>query len=139
MYPLVKSLHVVAIISWMAGLLYLPRLFVYHSCSSLASDQSETFKLMERRLLNYIMNPSMLVAWLTGIYMALNAGFSSHNWFRFKLCFVVALTFFHCYLGVYVQRFSKDSNQRSARFFRVLNEIPTILMLFIVGLVILKP
>jgi protoporphyrinogen IX oxidase len=135
----IKVLHVLAVISWMAGMLYLPRLFVYHTGSAVGSQQSETFKIMERRLLKAIMTPAMLVAWATGLWLAwISFGFRG-GWLHGKLLAVVALSAVHGYLAVCVSRFASDTNHRSHRYFRVLNEIPTLLMIAIVVLVIVKP
>lgn len=138
MYLWIKALHVIAIISWMAGLLYLPRLFVYHADVG-PSPQSETFKIMERRLYRYIMTPAMVVAWLTGLFMAFDGGALAQVWFHVKATLVVALTAAHVHDGVLLRRFAVDGNVHSARFYRVVNEIPTLLMIGIVVMVIVKP
>lgn len=139
MYEWLKALHVLAIISWMAGLLYLPRLFVYHAGTAAGSDQSETFKIMERRLLKAIMTPAMVVSWATGLYLAWSAGFFAAGWFHGKLLAVVAMSAVHGMLARHVRLFASDANVRSHRYFRVLNEVPTLLMAGIVILVIVKP
>ncbi len=138
MYLWIKALHVIAIISWMAGLLYLPRLFVYHAETG-SGPQSETFKIMERRLYRYIMTPAMIVAWLTGLFMAVAAGAFAQGWFHVKAAFVLLLTGAHFYDRVLLLRFASDANPHSPRFFRVLNEVPTLLMIGIVVMVIVKP
>lgn len=138
-YPWVKALHIIAVISWMAGLLYMPRLFIYHTDSEKGSAQSETFKVMERRLLTVIMNPAMVISWLLGLYMA---GFIYHfqgGWLHAKLLAVVALTATHLYFAQAVGRFSRDENTKPPRFWRLLNEVPTVLMILIVILVVVQP
>lgn len=139
MYLWIKALHVVSVISWMAGLLYLPRLFVYHSSAELGSTQSETFKVMERRLLYAIMTPAMILTWATGLTLAIQSGFFFENWFKIKFILVVLMTIFHFMLWTLQSQFFKDCNHHQAKYYRILNEIPTVLMVFIVGLVILKP
>jgi putative membrane protein len=139
MYLWIKTLHVIAIISWMAGLLYLPRLFVYHCGADKGSVQSETFKVMERRLLKAIMTPAMIVAWLSGLWMAAEADFFRVSWFHFKLTLVLLMTVAHFLFWQWQLNFEKDINNKTSRYFRVWNEIPTLLMIFIVGLVVIKP
>jgi putative membrane protein len=138
-YLWIKTLHVVAIISWMAGLLYLPRLFVYHCDAEKGSVQSETFKVMERRLVKAIMTPAMIVAWISGLWLAADAEFFGAPWFHFKLALVLLMTAAHFYFWRWQTVFEKDGNSKRSPFFRVWNEIPTLLMIFIVGLVIIKP
>ncbi len=138
-YLWIKSLHVIAIIAWMAGLLYLPRLFVYHCGTSAGSETSETFKIMERRLLRAIMTPAMTLAWITGLTLAVQAGFFTAGWFHFKLLLVLIMSAAHGYMSRCVRTFAADANQRSHKFYRILNEIPTLLMLGIVVAVIVKP
>jgi len=138
MYLWIKALHVIAVISWMAGLLYLPRLFVNHAQVGLG-PQSDLFKKMERKLFNIIMRPAMTVAWITGILLAVDGGRHLSYWFHFKMLLVVGLTGVHVYDGVLLKSFERDGNQRSERFFRIVNEIPTLLMIGIVVLVIVKP
>jgi protoporphyrinogen IX oxidase len=135
----IKVLHVLAVISWMAGLLYLPRLFVYHASVEPGSQASETFKVMERRLLKGIMNPAMLVAWASGLFIAYAFGFFSQPWLHAKLGLVVLLSAFHGYLVGRVNAFADDRNNKPAQFYRIINELPTILMVGIVALVIVKP
>lgn len=139
MYEWFKALHVLAIISWMAGMLYLPRLFVYHVEAISGSVQSETFKIMERRLLKAIMTPAMIVSWATGLYLAWEAGFFAVGWFHAKLAGVLGLSGIHGMLAVHVRRFASDGNERTGVYFRVLNEAPTLLMVLIVVMVIVKP
>lgn len=139
MYLWLKALHVVSVISWMAGLLYLPRLFVYHSDAKMGSEKSETFKIMEKRLFYAIMTPAMLFTWASGIYLAIESGFYAENWFKIKFMLVIILTVVHFYLSRYQNNFFDDRNIHKSRFYRILNEVPTILMVVIVGLVILKP
>lgn len=139
LYLSLKSLHVIAIIAWMAGMLYLPRLFVYHCDAPAGSAQSETFKIMERRLLKAIINPAMIVSFVLGIYLGWDAGFWSESWLQLKFLLVIGLSATH---GVLVRRqkeFARDANTRPARYYRILNEVPTVLMIGIVFLVIMKP
>jgi protoporphyrinogen IX oxidase len=139
MYEWIKALHVIAVISWMAGLLYLPRLFVYHCAAEKGSVQSETFKVMERRLLKAIMTPAMVVAWATGLYLAY-AGFGFRGgWLHAKLLLVAGMSIAHEIQGRWVKDFAADANTRNDRFYRFANEIPTVLMIGIVVLVIVKP
>ena len=135
----VKSLHVMFVIAWMAALLYLPRLMVYHADSPVGSAQSETFKVMERRLLRGIAIPSMVGSWVFGLWMAWLIDAWSEGWFHAKLACVVALTVIQIMLARSVRAFAEDRNQRSARYYRVVNEIPALLMVAIVILVIVKP
>jgi len=137
----VKAFHVIAIIAWMAGVLYLPRLFVYHATSAKGSEQSETFKLMERRLLRYITTPAMLAAWVLGLILAFSGliDWSRDFWFHAKLVLVLALSAYSGLLAKWTRDFALDRNTRSARFYRVANEVPTILMILIVILVVVRP
>jgi putative membrane protein len=135
----VKALHVIAVIAWMAGLLYLPRLFVYHVDAPAGSHQSETFKVMERRLLKAIIKPSMIAVWITGPLIAWGFGDFSAGWLHAKLALVLVLSGFHGYLARLVKVFAADANRRGAGFYRVLNEAPTLLMAAIVVLVVVKP
>ena len=139
MFLWIKVLHVLAIISWMAGLLYLPRLFVYHAQTSPGSSQSETFKIMERRLYKAIMTPAMIVAWASGALLIWLGGFISDGWLHAKLGLVLILTASHIHMNQLRQTFDEDKNKKSDRYFRVLNEIPTLLMIGIVIFVIVKP
>jgi protoporphyrinogen IX oxidase len=139
LYDWLKAFHVIAVIAWMAGMLYLPRLFVYHCEAPKGSIQSETFKIMERRLLKAIINPAMIATWVLGLILAWQGGWWTAGWLHGKLLLVVALSGLH---GVYVRRlkeFAEDRNTRPARYYRILNEIPTVLMIAIVILVIVKP
>lgn len=138
-YLWIKSIHVIAIISWMAGMLYLPRLFVYHSDAALGSDKSETFKIMERRLLRYIINPAMIATWITGLWMAYMIFDFKGGWLHAKILLVVLLSGVHGYMSKSVRMFNQDKNTKSAKHWRIVNEIPTILMIFIVILVVVKP
>lgn len=139
MYNFIKVLHVLAIISWMAGLLYLPRLFVYHTGVAPGSETSELFKVMERRLNKAIMVPAMLVAWATGLWLAYDAGFFRQGWFHGKLALVVAMSAVHGVLSARLRDFAEDRNQKSHVYYRVWNEVPTLLMIGVVILVIVKP
>lgn len=138
MYLWIKALHVIAIIAWMAGLLYLPRLFVYHAETG-PGPQSQTFKTMERRLYRYIMSPAMTVAWLTGLFLAVDSGAFQQPWFHVKATLVLLMTAAHVHDGLLLRRFAADANIRSSRYFRIVNEIPTLLMIGIVVMVIVKP
>lgn len=138
-YLWVKAVHVIAVISWMAGLLYLPRLFVYHTGVKPRSEASETFKIMERRLIKAIMTPAMVLAWTLGLVMAVEGGLFSQGWFHLKLACVVGMTVAHLFLARCKDGFAEDRNTRSEKFYRVLNEVPTLLMIVIVIVVIVKP
>jgi protoporphyrinogen IX oxidase len=138
-YLWIKAVHVIAVISWMAGMLYLPRLFVYHTTVKPGSESSETFKVMERRLVKAIMNPAMVVAWALGLFMAVDNGLFSQGWFHLKLTAVVGMTASHVFLARCKDDFAADRNTRSQKFYRVLNEVPTLLMIVIVIVVIVKP
>ncbi len=139
LYEWIKALHILAVISWMAALLYLPRLLVYHCTAEAGSAQSETFKVMERRLLKAIATPAMAVTWLAGLYLAYAGGWFSAPWFHMKLTLVILLSAFHGVLARWVRDFAADANGKSQRFFRIANEVPTLLMIGIVLLVVLKP
>jgi protoporphyrinogen IX oxidase len=139
-YEWIKALHVIAVISWMAGMLYLPRLFVYHCEAEAGSKQSETFKVMERRLLKAIINPAMIVTWLAGLYLAWAGRWFFMSWWIYgKLFLVLLLSGVHGFFVRWVRDFAADRNQRSQKFYRVINEIPTVLMIGIVILVVIKP
>ncbi len=138
-YPWLKSLHVVAVISWMAGLLYLPRLFIYHCDAAPGSEQSETFKVMEYRLLKVIMTPAMLISWVLGLWLAYQGGHLAAPWFLAKFALVIALSGAHGYFAGAVRRFGQDQNDKPARHWRIVNEVPTVLMILIVILVVVKP
>lgn len=137
----VKALHVVSVIAWMAALLYLPRLFVYHADAVVGSDKSETFKIMERRLYRGIMTPAMIATWVFGLWLAFGYGIVdfSHGWMWLKAVLVIVLSGFHGFLGSNRRAFAEDRNQRPAKFFRMINEVPTVLMIVIVIAVIVKP
>ena len=137
--PWVKALHVIAIIVWMAGMLYLPRLFVYHAEAAKGSAVSETFKVMERRLLRAIVNPSMMLVFLTGFTLVFLTGDWRDGWWQAKFILVLGLAGLQGYFARCVRGFAEDANQRPARFYRVLNEAPTILMILIVVLAVVKP
>jgi len=139
MYEWIKALHVIALIAWMAGMLYLPRLFVYHCEAEAGSKQSETFKLMERRLLKAIINPAMIVTWLAGLFLAWSGHWFSSSWLHAKLALVIILSGVHGFFSRWVKDFAADRNTRSQKFYRVINEVPTVLMIFIVILVVVKP
>ncbi|HEV7369420.1 protoporphyrinogen oxidase HemJ [Arenibaculum sp.] len=140
MYDWVKAFHVVSIIAWMAGLLYLPRLFVYHAAAEPGSAASETFKVMERRLLRAIMNPAMVATYVFGIWLVLLVpDWMSQGWLHAKLALVLGLTAAHMMMAGWRRAFAEDRNARSQRFFRIANEVPTVLMIAIVILVIVKP
>jgi protoporphyrinogen IX oxidase len=139
MYEWIKALHVIAVISWMAGMFYLPRLFVYHCEADAGSKQSETFKVMERRLLKAIINPAMIVTWLAGLYLAWAGHWLLAGWFHAKLVLVLLLSGAHGLFSRWVKDFAADRNTRSQKFYRIINEVPTILMIGIVILVIVKP
>ena len=138
-YLWVKALHVIAVISWMAGLLYMPRLFIYHLEQAVGSPSSETFKVMERRLMNIIMTPAMILTWTFGLWMAVEVYGFQGGWLHMKLMAVAALTVFHLYMGRAVRRFGRDERLGTTRAWRLMNEVPTLLMIVIVILVIVKP
>src|SRR6185437_7027959 len=139
MYVWIKALHIIAVISWMAGMLYLPRLFVYHCEAKVGSNQSETFKVMERRLLRAIINPAMIVTWLAGLYLAWSGSWFSAGWLHGKLLLVLILSGVHGFFARCVKDFAADRNTRSQKFYRIINEVPTLLMIGIVILVVVKP
>ncbi len=138
-YDWLKAFHVIAIIAWMAGLLYLPRLFVYHCDAPKGSTQSETFKMMERRLLKAIMNPAMIAAWALGLILVWQGGWWRAGWLHGKLLLVLILSGAHGYLAWHVRLFAADANTKPQRHWRIVNEVPTLLMIGIVILVIVKP
>ncbi len=139
-YLLFKSLHLIAVISWFAGLLYLPRIFVYHSEAEHES-QKTVFKTMERKLYNYIMMPAMILSWLFGLLLIHSLGLTvfSQLWMQIKIVAVLLLTHYHFYLGKHLRLFANDNNTKKSKFFRIINEIPTILLIVIVFLVVFKP
>ena len=140
LYLLYKSLHLVAVISWMAGLLYLPRIFVYHSEANHES-QKNVFKTMERKLYNYIMMPAMLLSWLFGVLLIHSLGFTVflELWMQIKTISVVILTYYHFLLGKYLSDFAIDDNKKSSKFYRIINEVPTIILIVVVFVVVFKP
>ena len=140
-YLTYKALHLIAVISWMAGLLYLPRIFVYHTENQSDKNISNVFKTMERKLYFYIMTPAMLVSWIFGILLIGSIGFDqlSTYWLKTKLILVVLLTLYHFYLGNFLNKFKMDLNTKSSKFFRFFNEVPTILLILIIFIVVFKP
>lgn len=138
-YLWIKALHIIAVISWMAGLLYLPRLFIYHTDAPVGSVQSETFKVMEQRLIRLIMNPAMMITWVLGLYLAWSVYGFSGGWLYAKIALVIALTVTHVYFSRSAKAFGRDENGRPARHWRLMNEVPTVLMILIVILVVVKP
>lgn len=139
MYLWVKAIHIIAVIAWMAGMLYLPRLFVYHSDAEPGSAQANTFKLMERRLLQVIMLPAMLVTWALGFWLVLQGGFLKDGWFHGKLTLVLAMTALHGLFTRWAGAFERDRNPHSKKFYRIINEVVTLLLIGIVILVVVKP
>jgi len=144
MYQWIKAIHIIAVIAWMAGMLYLPRLFVYHCAAEKGSLQSETFKAMERRLLRAIINPAMVATWLLGLWLAWHGPDSRYGWFASgwlgaKLVLVLALSAVHGFCARWVTDFAADRNRHTQRFYRIINEVPTILMIVIVILAVVKP
>jgi putative membrane protein len=140
MYDYVKAFHVISVIAWMAGLFYLPRLFVYHAMAKSGSEQSETFKVMERLLLKMIMLPSLLASWLFGIWMVLlQNGLLTAPWFQAKLVLVLAMSALHGLMSIWVREFAADRNRRTDKFYRIINVVPTVLLIVIVLLTIVKP
>ena len=143
-YLLFKSIHLIAVISWMAGLLYLPRIFVYHS-EAVTNNQSEdlmsTFKIMERRLFVYIMNPAMIVSWIFGVLLIHTIGMDNFGsiWLQLKLAFVIILTVYHFFLFQCLRKFAENRNTYSSKFYRIINEIPTVLLIVIILVVVFKP
>ena len=140
-YLTLKALHLIAVISWMAGLLYLPRIFVYHAEKSSEINVSEVFKTMEFKLYNYIMMPAMVLSWIFGLLLISSIGFDqlSNYWLILKLIFVIILTVYHFFLGTCLNKFRRNENKFSSRFYRVFNEIPTLLLILIIFVVVFKP
>ena len=138
-YLWVKAIHIISLIAWMAGIFYLPRLFVYHADSEEGSEKSETFKVMERRLYTAIMTPAMIATWLAGLALAFSAHVWTDGWFLVKLVLVIGMTAFHLWLGSCARAFSADQNQHSSRTYRMANELPTLLVIAIVILVVVRP
>jgi putative membrane protein len=139
MYLYLKAFHIIAVISWMAGLLYLPRLFVYHTMAKRGSAQSETFKVMERRLLNFIMTPAMVLSWILGLMLMIQGQWMGAAWFQSKFVLVILLSGAHGFLSRWTADFALDRNRHTEKFFRIVNEIPTVLMIAIVLLTVVKP
>lgn len=139
MYLWLKALHIVAVVAWMAGMLYLPRLFVYHAAAKPGSELSETFKTMEYRLLNFIMTPAMIVAWIVGIVLLLQGQWLGAGWFHAKFAAVLVMTALHGLFSHWVNEFRFGRNRHSQKFYRIVNEIPTGLLIVIVVLVVVKP
>jgi putative membrane protein len=142
MYLTVKAFHIIAVMAWMAGILYLPRLFVYHAMAKAGSEQSETFKVMERRLLKAIINPAMIATWLLGlslIYLMGWEAFRQSHWLHAKLVLVLAMSALHGFFTRWLKQFARDANPHSAKFYRIVNEIPTALLVAIVLLAVIKP
>ncbi len=139
-YEWLRALHIIAVISWMAGMLYLPRLFVYHVDAEKDSVQSETFKIMEKRLLRYIMSPASIAAWVFGGAMLYaNPGMMSELWMHMKLTAVVAMTVIHHMYMIWRKKFERDENTKSAKFYKIINEVPTVLMIIIVIMAVVQP
>jgi putative membrane protein len=139
LYLWIKTLHIIAVISWMAGLFYMPRLFIYHTDAEVGSVQSETFKVMEQRLLKVIMNPAMILTWIFGLYLAWSVYGFQGTWLHMKIGLVVLLTLVHMFFSRSAKAFARDENRHSARYWRYMNEAPTLLMIAIVILVVVKP
>ncbi|CAN7304608.1 protoporphyrinogen oxidase HemJ [Pararhizobium sp. LjRoot255] len=139
LYLWIKALHLIAVMSWMAALLYMPRLFIYHTDAAPGSEQSETFKVMEQRLLKVIMNPAMMITWVLGLYLAWSVYGFQGGWLHAKLLLVVILTGVHILFARAVRAFARDENTRSARYWRLMNEAPTLLMILIVIMAVVKP
>ena len=140
-YLLLKSIHLIAVISWMAGLLYLPRIFVYHAEKEKNKEISETFKIMERRLMIYIMNPAMILSWIFGLMLIFSHGMEIHLvlWIQLKLLLVILLTIYHFFLTRCLKKFAINENKKTSKFFRIINEIPTVLLILIIFIIIYKP
>jgi putative membrane protein len=139
LYPWLKAFHIIAVIAWMAGMLYLPRLFVYHCEAEPGSRQSETFKVMEQRLLRAIINPAMVVTWALGLWLAWDGGWLTAGWLYAKLVLVLAMSALHGLWARWVRDFAADRNRHSQRFYRIVNEFPTLLLIGIVILAVVKP
>jgi putative membrane protein len=139
MFLWIKAIHIIAVIAWMAALLYLPRLMVYHCSAAKGSIQSETFKIMERRLLKLIATPAMIIAWLAGLWLLYETGAWLSGWMHAKFALVLGLSAMHGIMGKWVKQFAADMNMRPERFYRIANEVPTVLMIAVVVLVVVKP
>jgi putative membrane protein len=138
-YEWLKALHIISVIAWMAGMLYLPRLFVYHCAAEVGSVQSETFKVMERRLLRAIINPAMIATFVFGLWLAWLGGWAYATWFQAKFVLVIVLSGVHGMLARYTRDFAADRNRYSQKYYRIINEVPTLLMIVIVILAVIKP
>jgi putative membrane protein len=139
MYLYVKAFHIIAVIAWMAGMLYLPRLFVYHASAKPNSEQSETFKVMERRLLRFIMTPAMIATWILGIILVIQTGAFTATWFHIKFALVLGMTILHGLFASWAHDFAFNRNKHLPKFYRIINEIPTVLLILIVLLAVVKP
>ena len=139
LYPWIKAFHIIAVIAWMAGMLYLPRLFVYHCETSVGTPEYERFALMERKLMRIIINPSMIAVWVLGLTLASTSGAWTQGWFHLKLLLVTGLSAFHGMMSAWRRAFEQGKNEKSQRFFRIVNEVPAVLMALIVILVVVKP
>jgi protoporphyrinogen IX oxidase len=139
MYLWLKAFHIISVVAWMAGLLYLPRLFVYHAMAKAGSGQAETFKVMELRLYRFIMTPAMIATWVFGVALAVQGGWFTAGWFHTKLALVIALSGLHGFLGSSRRRLAAGTDTRSPKFYRIVNEIPTVLLILIVVLAVVKP
>jgi putative membrane protein len=139
LYLWLKAAHIIAVIAWMAGMLYLPRLFVYHAAAEPGSRQSETFKVMERRLLRIIINPAMIATWVLGMWLAFETGAFRSGWLQAKFALVIVMSAVHGFFSRWVREFAEDENQHSEKFYRIINEVPTVLMILIVILAVVKP
>ena len=136
-FNIIKTIHIISVISWMAGLLYLPRIFVYHADPIITKETSFTFKAMERKLYCFIMTPAAILTWVTGIFMIHSFGFE--NWLLIKVLFVFGITIFHLYCGKWLKLFALEKNSNSSKFYRIRNEVPTVLLILVVIFVIFKP
>ena len=139
LYLWLKSLHIFMVVAWMAGMLYLPRLFVYHADAAVGSKESETFKVMERRLLRGIMNPAMIVVWIVGLWMAVSGGWMVAGWMHAKLALVLVMSAVHGFYSKWRKDFEADRNTRSASYYRIWNEVPAVILIAIIVLVVIKP
>ncbi|ADR52035.1 hypothetical protein CKC_01420 [Candidatus Liberibacter solanacearum CLso-ZC1] len=135
----IKSIHIISIISWMAGLLYMPRIFLYHSLASPETDQYKTFGIMEERLFKVIMNPAMILSWICGLYLIWTVPYTQIGWFRIKMIFTLLLSSYHVYLAFLIRDFKNKKSRYSPKYFKIINEIPTVIMIVIVFLSIIKP
>ncbi len=138
-YQWLRALHIISVIAWMAGMFYLPRLYVYHTQVAVGSESSELFKVMERKLLRLIINPAMIAAWIFGLALAFGTNAWSEGWFHAKFALILLMSTFHGFLSRWRRQFAKDENVHSEKFYRIANEVPTVLMVLIVFLVVLRP